>query len=81
MAIRVLDMKTVSADGKWVVSTVALNGAPLELFETMVFPAAASGSIADFAERYCERYEEASQAELGHEIAVAALNAGQLELY
>lgn len=90
---RVLDMKTVSDDGKWVVSTVALIdvvraidlfAAPervSDVFETMVFPADEDGGIADFGEWYRCEYGEITEARIGHELAVHEINAGTLELY
>lgn len=94
MTIRVLDMKTLSADGKWVVSTVALaepmariidtflNPERLsDTFETMVFRADADGKVANFADHYRCGYAEITEARIGHELAVHSLNDGSLELY
>lgn len=92
--LRILDMKTVSDDGKWIVSTVALADpsvrvldmifAPERLadtFETMVFTTSPDGKVADFADHYRCGYSEITEARIGHEIAVATLNRGALELY
>lgn len=94
MTIRVLDMKTVSDDGKWIVSTVALAETSARIidtflnperlsdtFETMVFRADAGGEVADFAGHYRCGYTEITEARIGHELAVTALNAGSLKLY
>lgn len=92
MVGRILDLKTVSADGKWVVSTVALAGTRgvfrsmfnpdylSDSYETMVFAADATGKVADFADHYRAGYGEILEAKIGHELAVTALNAGKLEL-
>jgi hypothetical protein len=92
--IRVLDMKTQSDDGKWIVSAVALADSSVRIidtflnperlsdtFETMVFPSDGDDKIADFGERYRCGYSEITEARIGHEITVATLNAGQLALY
>jgi hypothetical protein len=92
--IRALDMKTVSDDGRWVVSTVALVGSaprvfdtPLnperapEAFETMVFEAGPDSEPSDYRDHYRCGYAEITEARIGHGITVAALNAGQLDMY
>lgn len=92
MTNRILDMKTVSDDGKWIVSTVELTGTRevldsflnpgylADTYETMVFASDGTGSIGNFADRYRCGYSEIIEAQIGHEIAVTALNAGQLDL-
>lgn len=92
--MRALDLKTVSDDGKWVVSTVQLASPAARIidtflnpeyladsFETMVFPAGVDGEVSDWQERYRCGYADMATAEAGHEVALIALNAGQLELY
>lgn len=87
-------MKTQSDDGKWIVSTVALASASVRVidtllnperlsdtFETMVFPSDGNDKIADFGECYRCGYSEITEARIGHEITVTALNAGQLNMY
>jgi hypothetical protein len=92
--IRVLDLKTASDDGKWIVPTVALADPGVRIidafmnperltdtFETMVFRADDAGKVADFADPYRCGYSEITEARIGHEITVAALNAGSLDMY
>lgn len=92
MTIRVLDLKAVSDDGKWVVSTVALAGERIidtifnperlpDLFETMVFRAGADGKPESFHDHYRCGYSEITEARIGHELAVHEINSGTLELY
>lgn len=94
MTIRVLDMKTLSDDGKWIVSTVALAEPTARIidmflnperlsdtFETMVFRADAEGKVSDFADHYRCGYAEITEARIGHELAVISLNDGSLKLY
>lgn len=87
-------MKTISDDGKWVVSTVALAAPETRIidtflnperlsdaFETMVFRAGSDGKPINFIDHYRCGYGEITEARIGHGITVESLNRGLLEMY
>jgi hypothetical protein len=70
-----------SGDKEYCISTVQLPFAHIGgLYETMIFPAT-GGEISDWGELFMERYETQGEAERGHDVVVAQLQAGELELY
>lgn len=73
--MRDLDIKTLTASKKYVVSTVHLllphRGGD---YETMVFHAGLAGEIEDYLDLACHRYETADLARAGHERVVAEWN-------
>lgn len=92
--IRVLDLKSVSDDGQWIVSTVALAEPAARIidtflnperlsdtFETMVFRVGPDGKPSSFRDHYRCGYTEITEARIGHELAVHEINSGSLELY
>jgi hypothetical protein len=57
----------------YVVSTVRTPYGPRS-FETMIFRSTASGEVEDYMDLYCDRYDYAYQAKMGHQHLVANWN-------